>query len=335
MTEPIARAAVVGATAWGTMLAVLLARNGVATTLVTRTEDEADRLRRDGENARRLPGTRFPHSLAVSDNGSAFKADTQLVVFVVPSHTLEANALQVAGAVPPDAILLSATKGIEGGTGRRMSEVLTAVLPGRPVAALSGPNLSREVAEGLPGTTVIASADADLETLRTAFHSAMFRVYTSRDIVGVELGGALKNVIAITGGMVDAFRYGDNAKASVITRGLAEMTRLGVAAGAVGATFLGLAGVGDAVATSYSPLSRNRRLGELLARGVPLKDALARLDETAEGAKTVPAALTLAEKLGVEMPITRGLQSILYEGVAPRAAVEALLGRAPSHDSGA
>jgi len=317
------------------MLAVLLARNRVAATLVTRTEDEAQRLRSDGENTRRLPGTRFPDNLSVAAGAAAIDAATDLVVFVVPSHTLEANARQVAPGVPLDAVVLSATKGIEGSTGRRMSEVLAGVLPGRPVAALSGPNLSREVAEGLPGTTVIASADADLEALRAAFHSATFRVYTSRDIVGVELGGALKNVIAIAGGMVDAFRYGDNAKASIITRGLAEMTRLGVAAGAVGSTFLGLAGVGDAVATSYSPLSRNRRLGELLARGVPLKDALARLDETAEGAKTVPAALLLAEKLDVEMPITRALQSILYEGVAPRAAVEALLGRAPTHESGA
>ncbi len=335
MTDTVSRAAVVGATAWGTMLAVILTRNEVATTLITRSEDEAALLRAANENARRLPGTPFPDRLRVAAGGEGIEAHSNLVVFAVPSHTLEANARKVASGIPAGAVLLSATKGIEGGTGRRMSEVLTSILPDRPVAALSGPNLSREVAEGLPGATVIASADAELEGLRSAFHTGTFRVYTSRDIVGVELGGALKNVIAIAGGMVDAFRYGDNAKASIITRGLAEMTRLGVAAGANGATFLGLSGVGDAIATSYSPLSRNRRLGEMLALGTSLEEALSRLDETAEGARTVPAALALADRLGVELPITRGLHSILYEGVSPRQAVEALLGRAPTHDWGA
>jgi glycerol-3-phosphate dehydrogenase (NAD(P)+) len=335
VTGPITRAAVVGATAWGTMLAVLLARNGVVTMLVTRTEDEAARLESDRENVRRLPGTFFPEAMHAAVGPPAIDPGVDLVCFVVPSHTLEANALAIAAAVPGGATLLSAAKGIDGATGRRMSEVLTDVLPDRPVAALSGPNLSREVADGLPGATVVASPMADLDALRVAFHSATFRVYTSRDIIGVELGGALKNIVAIAAGMVDAFHYGDNAKASIITRGLAEMTRLGVAAGADGATFLGLAGVGDAIATSYSPLSRNRRLGELLAGGASLDDALVSLDETAEGAKTVPAALGLAERLGVEMPITRGLHAILYEGVSPRAAVEALLGRAPKDESGA
>ena len=243
------------------------------------------------------------------------------------------NARALAAAVPAGATLLSASKGIEHDTGRRMTEVLAAALPGRPTAALSGPNLSREVASGLPGTTVIAGSgapvEAPVEALRAAFHSSTLRVYTSDDLVGVEFGGALKNIVAIAAGMVDGFRFGHNAKAAIITRGLAEISRLGVAAGADPLTFQGLAGMGDLIATSYSPLSRNRRLGELIARGLSLEEALAEIGETAEGATTTPAALRLAARLDVEMPIAEGLHGILYGGIAPRDAVAALLGRDP------
>lgn len=324
-------AAVLGPTGWGTMLALLLAANEVPTTLFTRTPEEAERLNRDGENRRHLPGARFPAQLCASADGSALRS-AELVVFAVPSQAMRQNARQVAAAVPAEAILLTGTKGIEAETQLRMSEVLCAELPGRSVAALSGPNLSREVAQGLPGSTVIASADAPLEVLRAAFHSTTFRVYTSNDIIGVELGGALKNIIAIAAGMVDAFAYGDNAKATVITRGLAEITRLGVAAGANPLTFQGLAGIGDLIATSYSPLSRNRRLGELVAGGQSMEQALRAIGETAEGASTTPAALRLARTLGVELPIAEGLHAILYESVSPADAVETLLGRVPTRE---
>lgn len=327
MTAP-ARAAVVGPTAWGTTLAILLARNAVPTTLVARTVEEARGLEAARQNEKRLPGFAFPPSLHVAAGPDALRG-IDLLCIAVPSRTIEQNARAIADAVPLTATVLSATKGIERGTGRRMSQLLWALLPGRPLAVLSGPNLSREVAAGLPGTTVIASASADLEMLRDAFHSPSFRVYTSTDAIGVELGGALKNIIAIAGGMADALRYGDNAKAAIITRGLAEITRLGVAAGAEALTFQGLAGVGDAIATSYSQLSRNRRLGELIASGSTLDEALEALQETAEGATTIPAALALAARLGVEMPITRELNDILYRGVSPQAAVEVLLGRTP------
>ena len=328
MTPAGRRIAVVGTTAWGTTLAVLLARNGAQTTLLARTAEEAAALERARANERRLPGTPFPDGLRAAAGAETVR-EAQLVCFAVPSHTLDENVEAVARAVAPDARVLSATKGIDKRSGRRMSEVLADALPGRPVAALSGPNLSREIAAGLPSTTVIAGSAAAVEDWREALHSATFRVYTSDDIVGVELGGALKNIFAIAAGMVDAYGYGDNAKAAVITRGLAELTRLGVAAGADPLTFQGLAGVGDLVATSISPLSRNRRLGELLAHGTPLDEALGRLGETAEGATTIPAALTLARRLGVEMPITEGLHAILYAGVRPEAAIEALLQRDP------
>lgn len=334
MTSPdlrarsVGAAAVIGPTAWGTTLAILLARNGVPTTLLARTHAEAEALRAAGENRRRLPGHPFPATLIVSSDPAVLQS-ADLIVFAVPAQTAEHAVHALAAHISSSATVMSAMKGIQTGTGRRMTEVLGALLPGRSTAALSGPNLSDEVARGLPGTTVIASRDADLEALQSAFHTSAFRVYTSTDVVGVELGGALKNVVAIAAGIVDALGYGDNAKAAVMTRGLAEMARLGVAAGADPITFQGLAGMGDLIATSYSPLSRNRRLGELLGRGATLDEALATIGSTAEGATTIPAALALAARLGVELPIAAGLQRVLYEGLSPTVAAEALLGRDP------
>jgi glycerol-3-phosphate dehydrogenase (NAD(P)+) len=325
----VRRAAVVGSTGWGTTLALLLARNKVPTTLLARDAVEQARLRAAGEHERRLPGARFPEDLAV-EAAPAVIAEADLLCFAVPSRTMAENLERIAPHVAPGTVLLSATKGIERESGRRMSEIITEALPGHPIAVLSGPNLSREVAASLPSTTVIACASGDLAgALRIAFHSNSFRVYSSTDLVGVELGGALKNVIAIAGGIVDALGYGDNAKAAILTRGLAEMTRLGVAAGAEALTFQGLAGVGDLIASAYSPLARNRRLGELLGRGVALEAALAELDGTAEGAVTTPAALALAGRLGVEMPIAEGLAAILAGRLSPEEAVRALMERLP------
>ena len=329
---PIRRAAVVGATGWGVTIAILLARNDVPVTLLTRSDEEAGRLRTDGE-LHRLPGVTFPPGLAISSDPTTLEA-ADLICFVVPSQTMAENAAAVAACVPPSVPLLSCSKGIESESGRRMTEVLASQLPGRPLAALSGPNLSREVAAGLPGATVIASADPSLEAIRAAFHSASFRVYTSRDVVGVEFGGALKNIIAIAAGMEDAFGFGDNAKAALIARGLAEISRLGVAAGAEPLTFQGLAGVGDLMASSYSPLARNRRLGELIGGGASRADALASIGETVEGVTTTPAALRLASRLGVELPIAAALQAILDERISPQEALAALLDRDPMAELG-
>lgn len=329
MTERPRRAAVIGTTAWGTTLAVLLARNEVPTTLLARDPSEAARLGAAREHHARLPGTVFPPALEVSADPSTL-AGSELVCVAVPSASVAANLERYAPSIPRDAVVLSATKGIELETGLRMTEVIARALPDRALAVLSGPNLSQEVAAGLPGTTVIASTDARAEQVRAAFHSASFRVYASRDVVGVELGGALKNIVAVAGGVADALAYGDNAKAAIITRGLAEITRLGVACGADPLTFQGLAGVGDAIATSYSRLSRNRRLGELVGGGASLEDALASIGETAEGARTIPAALLLARRHGVELPIAAVLHSILYEGLSAREAVGLLLEREPT-----
>ena len=319
------RAAVVGTTAWGTTLAIHLVRGGTQTVLAARTADEAAALRAAGSSPR-LPDVAFPPTLQVLTLAEALPG-ADLVVLAVPSVSLAANAAAIAPLLAHGATLVSATKGIERGTGRRMSELVLDAITGHPLAVLSGPNLSREVAAGLPGSTVIATRDASIEALRAAFHSTALRVYTTDDVVGVELGGALKNVMAIAAGMVDVLRFGDNAKAALLTRGIAEITRLGLAAGADTATFLGLAGVGDLVATSYSPLSRNRRLGALVAGGASLEAALATLGATAEGATTIPAALSLAARLGVELPITATLQRVLYAGARPLDEVRALMER--------
>ncbi|MEE8337224.1 MAG: NAD(P)H-dependent glycerol-3-phosphate dehydrogenase [Dehalococcoidia bacterium] len=330
-STPIQHAAVIGPTAWGTTLAILLARNAVPTTLFARSEDEAERLHEARENTKRLPGVAFPDALEVSADPSQLER-AQLVTIAVPSRSFAANLEQTAAHFAAGATVVSATKGLELASGRRMSELLAAAAPQCAVAVLSGPNLSAELAAGLPGTTVLASTDAPLDAVRAAFHSGSFRVYTSNDVVGVELGGALKNVIAIAAGAAEALGLGDNAKAAIVTRGLAEITRLGVAAGADALTFQGLAGIGDLAATAFSPLSRNRRLGALTAGGATLEQARAQLDGIAEGADTIPAALTLAARLGVEMPITEALRGVLFEGVPFAEAVATLMEREPTSE---
>jgi glycerol-3-phosphate dehydrogenase (NAD(P)+) len=332
MSSPsIQRAVVIGSTAWGTTLAILLTRNDVTTTLLTRSEDEAMLLRDARENARRLPGVPFPDALEVSADPSVL-AEAQLITIAVPSRSFAANLASTAEHFPAGATVVSATKGIELESGRRMSELVAEAAPQCDVAVLSGPNLSGEIAAGLPATTVLAANGASIDGVRAAFHSGSFRVYTSSDPIGVELGGALKNVIAIAAGAAEELGLGNNAKAAIVTRGLAEITRLGVAAGADPLTFLGLAGIGDLTTTAFSPLSRNRRLGELTARGATLDEVRDQLDGVAEGADTIPAALKLAARLGVEMPIAQGLHDVLFDGVPFADAVASLMEREPTSE---
>lgn len=311
---------------------MLLARNGHDVVLWARTPAEAEALQQAREH-QRLPGIGFPASLTVTADAGAL-ASAGLLVLAVPSQTVRDNLRRIGAGLPPVAPLVSGVKGLERDTAKRVSEVVAEEMPGRATSvfcALSGPNLSREIARGLPSATVVACPDPAIAvTVRDAFMSPAFRVYTSEDVVGVELGGALKNIVAICAGMADGFAYGDNGKAAFITRGLAEITRLGVAAGAQPLTFAGLAGMGDLVATCYSPLSRNRRVGEELAKGRSLPEALAGLDDqVAEGVETTGAALLLARRLGVEMPITEALSRFLFEGLDPRRALMDLLVRAP------
>jgi glycerol-3-phosphate dehydrogenase (NAD(P)+) len=248
----------------------------------------------------------------------------------VPSAHLRTTLQRLAPLLDERAVLVSLVKGIEQGTNLRMSQVIEQELPGRGVAVLSGPNLAREIAAGKPAGSVVAAADGELAADIAALLSGdRFRVYTNPDVVGVELAGALKNVVALAAGMVDGLGFGDSAKAGIITRGLAEMTRLGVAAGANPLTFAGLAGVGDLIATCMSPLSRNRRAGELLASGVSWTDAAAQLNGVAEGVFTVAGALALGAAHGVELPIAEQVSAVISDGRPPLEAVAALMGREP------
>jgi glycerol-3-phosphate dehydrogenase (NAD(P)+) len=290
--------AVVGAGAWGATLAGLLARSGPVTLVC-----------RDPSRVGPIEGVK------VGADPSMLAAATDLVVMAVPSRFMRETARRVSPFVPAGTVLLSVAKGLEAGTLMRMTEVLAEEVQGARVAALSGPNLAPEIARGLPASSVVAAADDTLSAqVVDVLGSRTFRLYRNRDVIGVELAGALKNIVAIAAGAVDQLGYGDSGKAAIITRGLAEITRLGVAAGANPLTFAGLAGIGDIVATCSSPLSRNHRLGMELAAGRSWPEIEATLPGVAEGAWTVDSALALADRLDVELPIAREVHLALYEG---------------------
>ncbi|MDE2836935.1 MAG: NAD(P)-dependent glycerol-3-phosphate dehydrogenase [Chloroflexota bacterium] len=326
--------AVVGTTSWGGTLALILARRGIDVRLLARTDDEARRLASDGELTRRLPGHPFPPSLRVTADWTAGMDGASLMLFAVPSSTLRDNARRAAPHVPPDAIVVSACKGLEQGTFKRMSVVLAEELAVADLCALSGPNLAREVVRGLPSATVVASASAEAaEQVQRTLNSPTFRVYTNADVIGTELGGALKNVMAIGAAICDGMALGDNAKAAFVTRGLAEMVRLGVAAGAQATTFAGIAGFGDLIATCYSSLSRNYRVGLALAEGRTLEEAIESLGgQVAEGVGTTSAALEMAHSLGVDAPIAAATARVLFEGASPQDALLELMARAPRQE---
>ena len=327
----MSRVGVVGSTSWGTTLAILIAREGRQVQLWTRTKDEASRLEIDRENRHFLPGTPFPPSLHVTSSSIAAFGYADLVLFVVPSSTLRHNARKIANSVSKSAVIVSATKGLEVKTGKRMSEILAEELPSeviRNICALSGPNLAKEIIQGKLSTTVIASSNSAASNAAQAIiTSEAFRVYTNNDIIGVEFGGALKNIIAIGAGICDGLHYGDNAKAAFITRGLAEIARLSVAAGATPLTLAGLAGMGDLIATCSSQLSRNYSVGVQLARGKSLDEIRASIENVAEGIDTTAAAKKLAKRFGVDMPITTAIHDIIFSGKPIHMAISDLLSR--------
>jgi glycerol-3-phosphate dehydrogenase (NAD(P)+) len=319
---------VVGAGAWGTTLAIKLAAAERPVTLWAHTAEAGEELAAVRENRRYLPGVVFPPNLRVATDDAYLAEPHRSFVLAVPSAHLRETLQRLRGVLFEEASLLSVVKGIEQGTHLRMTEVIEEELPGRRVAALSGPNLAREIAAGLPAVSVVASLDPDLAAeFGALLGSDRFRVYTNPDLIGVELCGALKNVVALAAGFVDGLGFGDSAKAGIITRGLAEMTRLGIAAGADPMTFAGLAGVGDLIATCMSPLSRNRRAGELMASGMSWADAAAQLNGVAEGVDTVRGALQLAAAAGVEMPIAEQVDAVVHDGRPPMQAVAELMSR--------
>ena len=319
----------VGTGAWGTTLAVMLARSGPVT-LVARSVETAAAIAGARENVAHLPGLRLPDVVLVTADDGRLAAARELVIVAVPAAHMRSTAARIASMIRPDTIILSVAKGIERGSLLRMSEVLAAELPIDPrrVCALSGPNLASEIAAGLPASAVIGALDDDVGgRVVELLGGRSFRLYRNRDLVGVELAGALKNIVAIAAGAADALGVGDNGKAAIVTRGLAEITRLGVAAGANPLTFAGLAGIGDILATCASPLSRNHRLGMELARGRSWPEIEATLPGVAEGAYTVEAALGLAERLGVDLPIAREVHAALYAGKPVQDSLQDLLSR--------
>jgi glycerol-3-phosphate dehydrogenase (NAD(P)+) len=299
-------------------------------TLLCHSPVVADEINRTRRNERRLPGIDLPESVMATADPAALAAASDLVILATPSRHLRGTVTELAQHLAPGADLVSVVKGLENGTLLRMSEVIVAgaEVTSDRVAALSGPNLALEIAKGLPASAVIAASDTELaQRVVARLGRREFRLYVNSDILGVELCGALKNIVAIAAGAADALGFGDNGKAGLITRGLAEMTRVGIAAGANPLTFAGLAGVGDVIATCGSGLSRNYRLGAELARGRSWPDIEATMPGTAEGAYTVDAALAFADGVGVEMPIAREVHNALFEGKSVQRCLIDLLAR--------
>ncbi len=319
--------AVIGAGSWGTALGSLLATHADVL-LWARRPEVAEAIRTGGTNPTYLPRVALPARLQASSVLAEVVGPAEVVVMAVPSHGFRAVLSEAAASLAEGVPVISLTKGLEEGTRRRMSEIVAEVVPTSPCAVLTGPNLSSEIVDGHPAASVLASSDAgvgaDLQALCTA---GTLRVYTNDDVIGCEVAGAAKNVIALAAGMGDGMGFGDNAKAALVTRGLAELTRLGVALGGSPLTFSGLAGVGDLVATCTSPHSRNRWVGEQLGRGRPLDEVLAETQMVAEGVRTSTVIVELAAELGVEVPIAEQVDAVCQGTRSPSEALAVMLAR--------
>ncbi|MFF0447124.1 NAD(P)H-dependent glycerol-3-phosphate dehydrogenase [Streptomyces sp. NPDC004609] len=329
MTHP-AKAAVFGTGSWGTAFGMVLADAGCEVTLWGRRAELAEAVNTTRTNPDYLPGIELPSRLRATTDPAEALDGADFTVLAVPSQTLRGNLAAWAPKLPAGTVLVSLMKGVELGTAKRMSEVVEEVagVPGERVAVVTGPNLAKEIAQRLPAAAVVACRDAAVaQRLQSACHTQYFRPYTNTDVVGCELGGAVKNVIGLAVGIADGMGLGDNAKGSLITRGLAETTRLGLAMGADPLTFSGLAGLGDLVATCSSPLSRNHTFGLNLGKGMTLQETIAVTRQTAEGVKSCESVLDLARRHGVDMPITETVVGIVHEGKPPVVALKELMSR--------
>jgi len=322
---------VVGAGSWGTALANLLAVKGYAIDLWVFEEEIEDQIRQLGENPVFLPGVQLSSNLHPSNDLVEVVSAKDMVLIVVPSHVVRQTSLKMAGHLSKDTILVSASKGIENQSHLTMTGVLRETLvsmPAHRLAVLSGPSFAREVARNLPTVVTVASKDAAAaELVQQVMATPYFRVYTSTDVIGVELGGSLKNVIAIAAGVIDGLELGLNTRAALITRGMTEIRRLGLKTGANPRTFTGLAGFGDLILTCTGDLSRNHTVGKKIGQGEKVNDILGQMRMVAEGVKTAKSVYDLSRKLGVEMPISHETYRILYEDLAPREAVTRLMTR--------
>lgn len=328
----MSRIGVIGAGAWGTTLALLLAENKHQVTLWAFEKELVPAMNEFRENRQFLPGFPLPANINITTEPNELKR-SDLFFFVVPTQFLRSTAKHFAGVVSPADIVVSAGKGIEEKTLQLPLQVLAAELKAAALAALSGPNLSSEIARGLPAAVVVAAADeATAKQVRSALMLDRFRVYTNNDVTGVQLGGALKNIIAIAAGVADGLGLGDNAKAGLLIRGIVEITRLGVALGARAETFAGLSGMGDLITTCGSKLSRNHRVGEEIARGKKLPEIINGMKEIAEGVPTAHATRELGRRHQIALPITEEVYRVLYEGKDPYRALTDLMTRQPTSE---
>ncbi|GLF98965.1 NAD(P)H-dependent glycerol-3-phosphate dehydrogenase [Streptomyces yaizuensis] len=329
MTQP-AKAAVFGTGSWGTAFGMVLADAGCEVTLWGRRAELAEAVNTTRTNPDYLPGIELPDRLRATTDPAEALDGADFTVLAVPSQTLRDNLAAWTPLLPADTVLVSLMKGVELGTAKRMSEVVQEVaqVPAERVAVVTGPNLAREIAQRRPAAAVVACRDESAaRRLQAHCHTPYFRPYTNTDVVGCELGGAVKNVIGLAVGIADGMGLGDNAKGSLITRGLAETTRLGLAMGADPLTFSGLAGLGDLVATCSSPLSRNHTFGTNLGKGMTLQETIAVTKQTAEGVKSCESVLDLARRHGVDMPITETVVDIVHDGKPPVVALKELMSR--------
>ena len=332
--------AIIGGGSWGTALAISLARKDYRVQLRLREENSRllKQINEERSNEDYLPGIELPEGVEATTSYQEAITDSRLLIFAVPSHALRQTVRDIEGLLAPQLPLLNAVKGLEEGTLLRMSEVMLEELGPDfldQIAVLSGPTHAEEVARSIPSSAVISSSSQELaESIQGVMISDNFRLYTNPDLVGVELGGAIKNIIAIAAGIIDGLQYGDNTIAALITRGLAEIARLGKAMGANPMTLSGLAGMGDLVVTCTSKHSRNRSLGYKIGRGRTLQQALQEMEQVAEGVRTARAALAFSRELRVEMPITREVNKVLFENKEPSLAVKDLMQRGPKEELG-
>ena len=328
--------AIIGTTAWGITLGLVLAHKGLEVRLWARTEEEAERLRSKGPDPDLLPGVAFPPQLTVTSSLKEALARASAVILAVPSQTMRQNIRLIKEHLRASMLIVSVAKGLEVVSNKRMSQVIAEEIDPSfqaNICVLSGPNLAREIIKGLPASAVVAAeGETVVRKAGRLLAAPNFSVYTNNDVIGVELGGALKNVIALGAGMVDGLGYGDNAKAAFITRGLTEMAALGVALGASPLTLSGLSGLGDLIATCASPLSRNHYVGVELTRGRSLKEITASMTGVAEGVSTTAVAWDIAQKLELEMPITEKIYRVLYNGADARQVMAELLGAKGRHE---
>ena len=315
----------VGGGSWGTTMAALIARNAPVT-MWARNPDTVEEINSEHTNRKYLPDARLPKAVRATVDIEEAVASKDVIVMGVPSHSFRAVLEQIKPHVRPWVPVISLSKGLELSTHKRMTQLINEVLPGHPAGVLSGPNLAREIMAGYAAGSVVAMEDEVIvRELQKLFHSGLFRVYTNLDVIGCELGGVLKNIIAIAAGMGDGMGAGDNTRAAVITRGLAEITRLGVAMGGKRRTFAGLAGTGDLIATCTSPQSRNRTVGYELGKGRTIKEITEDMFMVAEGVNSAPAVMALAEEYGVNMPIAREVLEVVQGRRTPREAFRGLL----------